>query len=109
MSSTPKTLTGKIWHSHFARRSFHCQRALVEGGSFFRLCLRFWRIFRYGVLRLRRVGGILGVAFFPSLSPSLPPPPVFWFVWTAGGTTPAPPLGRPSTSTPPGGCAPPRA
>src|SRR6266567_2056879 len=55
MSSTTKALTGKSWHSTLARRSFQCQRALVEGGSFFLLCLRFWRGCRHGVLRLRRV------------------------------------------------------
>jgi hypothetical protein len=37
MSSTTKILIGKSLQRKEARRSFHCQRALVEGGSFFLL------------------------------------------------------------------------
>ncbi len=71
MSSTTKTLTGKSWQRKVARRSFHCQRALVEGGSFFVLCLRFWRGLRQGVLRLRRARRMRVESFSASFTPVL--------------------------------------
>ena len=72
ISSTTNTLTGKSWHSQAARRSFQCQRALVEGGSFFLLYLRFWRGLRHGVLRPLRARRMRVLSFSASLTPRLP-------------------------------------
>jgi hypothetical protein len=70
-SSTTTTLTGKTAQREVATRSFHCHLALVDGGSFLLLCLRFCRGCLQGVLRPLRVRRILVESASASLTPSL--------------------------------------